>query len=59
MNKLIVINVAIKMPDGGLFTQAYEFVCKNISEAKSLFLSRCKKKGIESKRVIFCGQEVK
>jgi hypothetical protein len=59
MNKLIVLDVAIKMPDDGLFIQTYEFVCLNIAEAKRLFLSRCEKRGIELSRVIFCGQEVK
>jgi hypothetical protein len=59
MNKLIVLNIAIKMPDGGLFINAYEHVCASIEDAKRSFLARCEKRGIPSDRVIFCGQEIK
>lgn len=57
--KLIVLSIAIKMPDGGLFNSAYEMVAQSIKEAKESFLSRCERKGITRDRVIFCGQEVK
>jgi hypothetical protein len=59
MNKLIVLNIAIKMPDGGFLVNAFELVSKSVNDAKSELLSRCEKKGISRNRVFFCGQEVK